>query len=115
MKYLIKSYHAHVYFDEQTKQSAISLREILKKLPSSYVYFNIKVGKIHDKPIGPHPKSMYQIYLDHSDLSCVLETLILNRGNLDVLIHPNTDNALNDHTKNAIWLGNKLLLNLDNL
>ncbi|KAF3928729.1 hypothetical protein AA313_de0207195 [Arthrobotrys entomopaga] len=36
--------------------------------------------------------------------------LMLHRGPLSVLVHPNTGHELHDHTVNAIWLGEKLPL-----
>jgi aromatic ring-cleaving dioxygenase len=38
---------------------------------------------------------------------------MLNRGELDVLIHPLAGNAYDDHTVYAMWLGEKLPLRLD--
>jgi aromatic ring-cleaving dioxygenase len=41
----------------------------------------------------------------------VVPWLMLNHAGLDVLIHPQTGNAYDDHTAKALWLGNKLPLN----
>jgi DOPA 4,5-dioxygenase len=37
----------------------------------------------------------------------------LNRGKLTVLVHPQAENAYDDHTAHAMWLGTKLPLHLD--
>jgi aromatic ring-cleaving dioxygenase len=39
--------------------------------------------------------------------------LMLNRGGLAVLVHPLTDNAYDDHSKHALWLGTPIALKLD--
>jgi len=46
--------------------------------------------------------------------------LVINRGPLSVLLHPNTinpatgahDDALRDHTQRATWMGERVLLDL---
>jgi DOPA 4,5-dioxygenase len=40
---------------------------------------------------------------------------MLNRGGLDVLVHPLTKDALEDHSSYAIWLGNPVELKLHTL
>lgn len=34
--------------------------------------------------------------------------LVINRGPLSVLLHPNTDDPLRDHTQRATWLGKEV-------
>jgi aromatic ring-cleaving dioxygenase len=40
---------------------------------------------------------------------------MLNRGGLDVLVHPLTKDAVEDHSSDAIWLGNPVELKLNTL
>jgi DOPA 4,5-dioxygenase len=47
------------------------------------------------------------------DFAALVPWLMLNRGGLDVLIHPLAGNAYDDHTAYAMWLGEKLPLRLD--
>ena len=42
----------------------------------------------------------------------VVGWLALNHGALDVLVHPNTGDALRDHRDCALWLGRSHALNL---
>ena len=46
------------------------------------------------------------------EFSRVVPWLMLNRAGLDVLVHPLAGNAYDDHTVYAMWLGDKLPLNL---
>lgn len=34
--------------------------------------------------------------------------LVIHRGPLSVLLHPNTDNPVRDHTQRATWLGREV-------
>jgi DOPA 4,5-dioxygenase len=38
---------------------------------------------------------------------------MLNREGLDILVHPLTGDDVSDHTRFALWLGDKLELNID--
>jgi aromatic ring-cleaving dioxygenase len=40
---------------------------------------------------------------------------MLNRDGLDILVHPLTSSSYDDHSKNALWLGNPVPLKLDTL
>ena len=75
--------------------------------------FDVKIGKWHNKPIGPHPNSMYQFTFDASIFSDIILWLSANRNNLNILIHPQSGDNLKDHTDLAIWLGKSLELKLD--
>jgi DOPA 4,5-dioxygenase len=43
----------------------------------------------------------------------VVPWLMFNRGGLDVLIHPLTDNSVDDHSIYAVWLGNPVPMKLE--
>lgn len=38
--------------------------------------------------------------------------LVINRGPLSALVHPNTGDDVRDHTQRATWLGEKMTLDL---
>ena len=83
----IKSYHVHIYYDGATKTYAASLRKRLSDLFSS----EIEVGRWRDKaPQGPHPVSHYQVAFPVEIFNRIVPFLALNRGNLNILLHPNT-------------------------
>jgi aromatic ring-cleaving dioxygenase len=103
----IRGYHAHIYYDPATKPVAERLREAIGS------GFNVRVGSWHDQPVGPHPVSMYQIAFPVAEFVRLVPWLMLNRGGLNVLVHPETADAYDDHTINAMWLGTPLPLRLD--
>ena len=105
----IKGFHAHVYFDPTSRDAAARVREGLG------ARFEVQLGRWHDKPIGPHPKSMYQVKFLPDQFGAVVPWLMLNREGLDVLVHPETGDDVGDHSHRALWLGEKQELDLESL
>jgi DOPA 4,5-dioxygenase len=103
----IRSWHAHVYYDAHTRLEAERLREAIG------AGFEVQLGRWHDEPVGPHPTSMYQVAFAVSEFPRLVPFLALNRGGLAVLVHPQAENAYDDHTAHAMWLGTPLPLRLD--
>ncbi|MZR29131.1 DOPA 4,5-dioxygenase family protein [Sneathiella litorea] len=103
----ITGYHAHIYFRPETKPAAAAVREQLGAM------FDVALGRWHDKPVGPHPISMYQVAFATREFEKIVPWLMLNRQGLDILVHPETGNDLEDHRDHALWLGEKLTLNLE--
>jgi len=100
------SYHAHVYYDADTRPQAAAVREALG------AQFAVQLGRWHDQPVGPHPQAMYQVAFPAEAFAHVVPWLMAHHGPLPVLIHPNTDDDLGDHSQRALWLGARLELNL---
>ncbi|WP_324731474.1 DOPA 4,5-dioxygenase family protein [Pseudomonas paeninsulae] len=99
-------YHAHVYFDEQSLPLATSICEQVGEL------FAVKVGRIHQRLVGPHPRWSCQLSFDHVQFDRLLPWLEANRQGLSVLVHGVTGDDLADHTRHAAWLGEELALDL---
>ena len=105
----IESYHAHIYYDPaSTRDQAERLREGI-----AAVFPQAVLGRWHDKLVGPHPQSMYQVAFPTEMLAAFVPWLMLNRGGLTVLLHPETGNAYRDHTAHAAWFGAVLPLRLE--
>ncbi|MBV8406832.1 MAG: DOPA 4,5-dioxygenase family protein [Alphaproteobacteria bacterium] len=102
----IKDWHAHVYFDAATRDSAWALRERIEQA------FDIEMGRFHERPVGPHPRFSYQVHFRNEQLAPLISWLTLNRGALTVFVHPNTGQDLEDHRDRAVWLGDSVPLNL---
>ena len=104
----ITGYHAHIYYDPAaTRDIAAKLRDAIGRR------FEGRVGSWHDEPVGPHPIAMYQVAFPVAEFPRLVPWLMLNRGGLDVLVHPETGDAYDDHTVHALWLGTPLPLRLD--
>ena len=92
-------YHAHVYFDQNTLEQARSVCDLAGEM------FDVAVGRMHQKPVGPHPFWSCQLAFDAGEFDSLIPWLDQQRGELDVLVHGLTGNDLEDHTTHASWLG----------
>ncbi len=103
----IHGYHAHVYYDEDSQASATTLREAIEQR------FEVRMGRWREEPVGPHPQSMYQVAFTPEVFAEIVPWLMLNHGPHSVFIHPETGDDLEDHSTHEMWLGKKLVLNLE--
>lgn len=101
----IKNYHAHIYYNPESRSAAARVREGLA------AHFNVQLGRWHDEPVGPHPQSMYQVVFAPDDFGVIVQWLMLNREGLAVLVHPSTGDSYGDHLDRSLWLGAILKLN----
>lgn len=105
----ITGFHAHVYYDSASRDAAARVREGLG------ARFDVRLGRWHDEPVGPHPKSMYQVVFSPDQFGEVVPWLMFHREGLDILVHPETGDNLGDHLDRPLWLGERLELNIDYL
>jgi aromatic ring-cleaving dioxygenase len=107
---IIKHYHAHIYYNQGSRERAARLRErVGEAFPDAIL------GRWHDAPVGPHPQSMFQIAFPRTMLAAFVPWLMLNREGLTILLHPETDDARADHSAHAAWFGAVLPLRLEAL
>jgi DOPA 4,5-dioxygenase len=102
-----RGYHAHIYYNPETKPVAERLRETIA------AKFAVEVGGLSDEPRGPHPISQFVAILEAPEFQNIVPWLMLNREGLDVLVHPLTESSYDDHSKNALWLGTPVPMRLD--
>ena len=102
----ITAYHAHVYFDATTVEQARALCTKAADL------FGVDMGRVHEKPVGPHPLWSCQLAASPSQFADLLPWLALNRNGLIVFCHPDTGDHLADHSRHVLWLGESLALDL---
>lgn len=100
----IKDWHAHIYFDEASRDAAWALHERIEKT------FAVEMGRVHEKPVGPHPRFSFQVHFRTDQFAAVMAWLAMNRGELTVFTHPNTGHDLEDHRDRAIWMGQQVPL-----
>jgi aromatic ring-cleaving dioxygenase len=105
----VNGYHAHVYYDTASKPVAERLAEAVKSR------FPVEFGGFRDGPVGPHPIANLQIIFTTADFQKLVPWLMLNRDGLDILIHPLTDDSVDDHSIYALWLGTPVPLKLGTL
>ena len=102
----IAGYHAHVYFDAASREQAQALCTEAGRI------FGLTVGRMHDKPVGPHPRGSCQLAFGPELFAQVIPWLIVHREGLTVFAHAETGDAMKDHTEHVVWLGPSETLNL---
>ena len=100
------AYHAHVYFDAGSVEQARALCAEAARL------FNVAVGRVHEKLVGPHPRWSCQLAFSAADFDRVVPWLDEHRAGLDVFVHGLSGDELKDHTEYAYWLGQEWPLDL---
>src|SRR5262245_32110648 len=104
----IESWHAHVYFDAESRDAAWAFRDVV----GARFGDRVSIGRFHERPVGPHPCWSFQVAFGPGELADVLSWLAIHHGALDVFLHPNTGDQLRDHRDCAVWIGNSHKLDL---
>ncbi len=100
------AYHAHVYYDQESLDFAVALCRKVTTL------FPVKMGRVHQKNVGPHPMWSCQLSFDAAAFDKLIPWIDEQRGVLSVLVHGLSGNDLADHTEHAYWLGQACELDL---
>lgn len=103
---LHEQYHAHVYFDARTVEQARALCQ------QAADQFGVVMGRVHQKLVGPHPHWSCQLVFDSKRFDALIPWLDAHRDSLNILVHADTGNDLEDHTQHASWLGEPATLDL---
>lgn len=100
---LVSGYHVHIYCREADGPAAAkALRDAIAER------FEVELGLWRDTPGGPHPAPMFQVNFAVDLFADIVPWLMLNRGGLDLLVHPETGDDVADHGDHALWLGQTL-------
>ena len=102
----IQGYHAHVYFDADTRDPARRVREAVLER------FTVDMGRWWEKPVGPHPCWSYQIAFKPELFPEIVPWLMQHAEGLTVFIHPESGDELRDHRDFALWIGKQVDLKL---
>lgn len=94
----IKSYHAHIYFDEDSWEKAALIRRWTTER------FHVELGNWNLEPRGPHVTPSFYFGFGPDLQPVILPWLQLNSLGLTILIHPNTDDPRADHLHYALWV-----------
>lgn len=105
---------------------AYAVRDVLNlSLPNSCANYTqvpeLRIYRFWDKPVGPHPVAMFEVNVfTPAQFGAFISWLVVWRGPLSVLIHPNmlpgegesqNEAELRDHSERAIWMGERFPLN----
>ena len=103
----IRGFHAHVYFDAVTRRTAERVRDELAQ------HLGVKVGALHERPVGPHAKAMFQVTITPEQFATVVPWLMVHRSGLSVLVHPVSDDPVRDHDTRPLWMGESLPIDVE--
>lgn len=99
----------HIYFLQTNAEETKFANELWERIRREFP--ELRIYRVWDKPIGPHPLAMFEVNLfTPEQFGAFIPWLVINRGPLSALIHPNTDDELRDHTQRATWMGQPLPL-----
>jgi len=106
----LRGYHVHIYYHDVAEANAKDLHDQL-------------VARFGGQPTrpqftgiaGPHPIPQMQVIFRKDAFTDVVPWLMFNRQGLDILVHPLTDDEVEDHTTHAVWLGKPVDLLTDRL
>ena len=101
-----EDFHAHVYFDATTRAAAQRVHDGL------LARFAVE-ARWRDGPIGPHPIANVRVKLSAHQFGEVVPWLMRHRSGLSVLVHPYSEDHVSDHTERALWLGDRIALDID--
>lgn len=104
----LHGYHIHIYFNDETRSKAEKVRDQLA------ANFPVELGK-NVGVIGPHLVPQMNIVFRTEAFAEIVPWLMFNHEELDVLIHPLSNDEYDDHTINALWLGKPVPLKLETL
>jgi DOPA 4,5-dioxygenase len=105
----IHGFHAHVYFDADTRATAERVHEALARR------FGVTLGSLVGSLVGPHTKPMFEITLAPDEFPTVVPWLMLHRDGLSVLVHPITDDDVADHERHTLWMGEVLPIDVERI
>lgn len=126
----LQSYHIHVLFDPSNSSR---VDEALR-LQSDFMRAFALIGKencsvvagdpapwikdicayeIDWAPAGPFVTAQYSFFVPVDKLTKAVAWTVRHRGNLDILVHPNSGCELEDHTSWAMWGGSRWDINAD--
>lgn len=104
-------FHAHVYYNAETREIAARLRsQLVRTMEMDASSGPIYVGQMRDSKAGPHPVPQFEIHFVQANRPRIVP--ILQASGLTVLVHPLTHDDLADHTTLGHWIGDPIPLDL---
>ncbi|KAF2218526.1 DOPA-like domain-containing protein [Elsinoe ampelina] len=101
----------HIYFQQNSEYETKFATELWERIRREFP--ELRIYKVWDKPIGPHPIGMFEVNVfTPVQFGAFIAWLVIHRGPLSALVHPNTGDDYRDHTQRATWLGQEIPLHL---
>ncbi|KAK4498469.1 hypothetical protein PRZ48_011127 [Zasmidium cellare] len=94
----------HIYFQQTDPEQLEYAKALHTRIRHEFP--ELRIFRLWDRPIGPHPVGMFEVDLfTPEQFGAFVPWLVVNRGPLSALVHPNTGVPYRDHTQRATWMG----------
>ncbi|EAS35018.3 DOPA 4,5-dioxygenase [Coccidioides immitis RS] len=106
-------FDVHIYHYQNNPEQAEFARALWERIRREFP--ELRIYEFFDRPVGPHPIAMFEVNLfTPQQFGAFIPWLVINRGPLSVLIHPNTtdEEEERNHTQRATWMGERIPLDL---
>ncbi|KAF2402358.1 hypothetical protein EJ06DRAFT_580625 [Trichodelitschia bisporula] len=104
-------FDVHIYFYQTKPDQVTFVKELWERIRREFP--ELRIYKIFDRPVGPHPVGMFEVNIfTPAQFGAFIPWLVINRGPLSALIHPNTNDHRRDHSQRATWMGERFPLDL---
>lgn len=92
----------HIYFQQTNPDEVSFAKELHERIRREFP--ELRIYPLFERPVGPHPVGMFEVNVfTPSQFGAFVSWLVVERGGLSVLVHPNTGDDLRDHTQRATW------------
>jgi aromatic ring-cleaving dioxygenase len=99
----------HIYHNTASPSQVTFAQELHTRIRLEFP--ELRIYKFWDRPVGPHTMAMFEVNVfTPVQFGAFVAWLVVNRGPLSALVHPNTDDELRDHTQRATWLGERVVV-----
>ncbi|KAI9775325.1 MAG: hypothetical protein M1839_001309 [Geoglossum umbratile] len=107
---ITSGFDVHVYFTPAQLPYARALHTRIR-----HEFPELRAFRVWEAPVGPHPCGMFEVDVKTpGELGALMAWLVVWRAGLSVLVHPHTTKgAVWDHDVGAVWLGEKLKVDLE--
>ncbi|KAI7325240.1 hypothetical protein KC315_g8017 [Hortaea werneckii] len=93
-------FDVHIYYLQTNTSESQFAQELWERIRREFP--ELRIYRVWDKPIGPHPVAMFEVNLfTPEQFGAFVPWLVIHRGPLSVLLHPNTGDDVRDHTQLA--------------
>ncbi|GAB1739749.1 hypothetical protein NU219Hw_g4687t1 [Hortaea werneckii] len=93
-------FDVHIYYLQTNASESQFAQELWERIRREFP--ELRIYRVWDKPIGPHPVAMFEVNLfTPEQFGAFVPWLVIHRGPLSVLLHPNTGDDVRDHTQLA--------------
>ncbi|KAL6071154.1 DOPA 4,5-dioxygenase [Balamuthia mandrillaris] len=110
-----QSYHIHVLFWQNNKNHTAGALQLRQKFIEAFRPGPACTNLFHQdrlcmfepdmEPAGPFVVAQWAVYVLPPDFKRTVTWMMQNRGEFDILVHPNSGCEIEDHTTWALWGG----------